>query len=354
MANAKELLGELRDDDVTGLAAELAYRFFLALVPFLVFLAALGGLVARAAGVENPAQDFLDTFGDALPADAASVVRTQVTEVVDGSNGGLLSVSILGALWAASSGVGALMKAINRAYGMPESRPFWKKTAISLALTAVGGIAILVAILATVVGQVGLERAAAEMGIGGPARMALAIARWPLALLVMMAAITVVYWAAPNTRLPFKWVTPGAAAFAVMWVTVTGGFALYVGSFGSYSTTYGALGGVVVLLLWFYLTSLVMLVGAEWNAMLDERCIAGPLAERRRDAARELAERGRRGSAPAAEMAPEATEHRPQAEALRERRGREGRQAANASLSSAFLALAGAIVAAVAWRKFAR
>ncbi|MCC6387626.1 MAG: YihY/virulence factor BrkB family protein [Dehalococcoidia bacterium] len=354
MANAKALLAELRDDDVTGLAAELAYRFFLALVPFLVFLAALGGLVARAAGIENPAQEFLNTFGDALPADAASVVRTQVTDVVDGSNGGLLSVSILGALWAASSGVGSLMKAINRAYGMPESRPFWKKTAISLALTAVGGIAILVAILATVVGQVGLERVATALGLGGPARVALDIARWPLALLVMMAAITVVYWAAPNTRLPFKWVTPGAAAFAVMWVVVTGGFALYVGTFGSYSTTYGALGGVVVLMLWFYLTSLVMLVGAEWNAMLDERCIAETLADRRREAAREREERGRpRAAAPATGVAMKAAPEFA-GEAHRERRGHDGRQTATASTSSAFLALAGAIVAAVAWRKFAR
>lgn len=358
VANGKSLLRELRDDDVTGLAAELAYRFFLALMPFLLFLATLGGLVARAAGIENPAQEFLNTFGDTLPADAASVVRTQVTQVVEGSNGGLLSVSILGALWAASSGVGSLMKAINRAYDMPESRPYWKKAAVSLALTAVGGAAILVAIIATVVGQVGLERAVEAMGLGGPAQVALGIARWPLALLVMMAAIAVVYWAAPNTRLPFKWVTPGAAAFAVMWVLVTAGFALYVGRFGSYSTTYGALGGVVVLLLWFYLTSLVMLLGAEVNAMLDERAIAPTLAERRQAVARELAERGGRARAGAAPMtrpvAAAAAALDSGAAARDERHGRERKDAARASTSSAFLTLAGAIVAAAAWRKFAR
>lgn len=358
LGNAKAFMRELKDDDVPGLAAELAYRFFLALFPFLLFLAALGGLLARAAGVENPAQQFLDTFGDALPADAASVVRTQVSEVVDGSNGGLLSVSILGAVWAASSGVGSLMKAINRAYDIPESRPFWKKTAISVGLTIVGGLAILLAITATVVGQVAISRVADEARMGRAVELGMQVARWPLALLVMLSAIGIVYWAAPNTKLPFKWVTPGAMAFAVAWVAVTVGFALYVANFSSYNATYGALGGVVVLMLWFYLTSLVMLAGAELNAMLDERRIASTLAERRREVARELAARGKRPPAVEAEARnwngdPGGIDARGGAEPGHD--GGATRAAGSAtSTTSAFLALAGAIVAAAAWRKFAR
>ncbi len=254
LGNAKAFMRELKDDDVPGLAAELAYRFFLALFPFLLFLAALGGLLARAAGVENPAQQFLDTFGDALPADAASVVRTQVSEVVDGSNGGLLSVSILGAIWAASSGVGSLMKAINRAYDIPESRPFWKKTAISLGLTIVGGLAILLAITATVVGQVAISRVADEAGMGRAVELGMQVARWPLALLVMLSAIGIVYWAAPNTKLPFKWFYPTGAKQEVR-TPKFGKYFAQASVIAGDSAAYQILNGSDVLLIRFWGTS---------------------------------------------------------------------------------------------------
>ncbi|MCC6382262.1 MAG: YihY family inner membrane protein [Dehalococcoidia bacterium] len=278
----KRLVHEFMDDDLTGLAAELSYRFFLALFPFAIFLAALGGFVASLAGVENPAQKVIDLFGDALPSDAASVVRKQVEEVVSARNAGLLSFGILGTIWAAGGGVGALIKAMNRAYDIPETRPFWKKTGIALGITVLAGTALLAAFGVMIAFQAYGGRIADAIGLGTPFAIFMNVARFPLVLALLTVAIAFVYWAAPNTAQPFKWVTPGALVFTVGWIVATVLFALYVASFSSYNATYGALGGVVVLLVWFYLTSVLVLLGAEVNAVLDEAQAGEALAERRR------------------------------------------------------------------------
>ncbi|MBI2767491.1 MAG: YihY/virulence factor BrkB family protein [Chloroflexi bacterium] len=339
-ATGKKFLHEFREDDLSGLAAELAYRFFLALFPFLLFLAALGGFIARAAGVDNPSGRFITIFGDALPPDAASVIRTQVDQVVNSTNGGLISISILGAFWAAAGGVGALMKAINRAYNIPESRPFWKKTAIALAVTLLGGIAILGAVAAMFATQLYARDIADSLGLGAAFAVTLQVARFPILLVVMMTAVALIYWIAPNTGMPFKWVTPGAVAFALAWSVATALFAVYVTNFSSYNGTYGTLGGVVVLLLWFYITSAVMLAGAELNAVLDEEKLGPALAERRDLVAREMEEAG---------QPPAAGEKEPSCGSDIERPARPMPR----HLTSPFVALAGIVVAAIAWRKFA-
>jgi membrane protein len=341
---AKKFLHEIKDDDLTGLAAELAYRFFLALFPFLLFLAALGGFIARAVGVENPSQQVLDLFGDRLPADAASIVRTQVEAVVNSSGAGLISISILGAIWAASGGVGALMKAINRAYDVPESRPFWKKTLISVAVTLFGGLAILIAVSLSLAVQVYAADIADGLGFGGAFTLLLQISRFPILFAVLLAAVALVYWLAPNTGMPFKWVTPGAVFFAAGWLIATVLFGIYVANFSSYNATYGTLGGVVVLMLWFYISSLVMLAGAELNAVIDEQKSGPALAERRQKVAEELNQRRLPG--------PTGNEPKPRqgADYPNERTARPMPR----HLTSPFMAIAGVLLAAIAWRKFAR
>ena len=349
VGTGKQLVREIGDDDLTGLAAELAYRFFLALFPFAIFLAALGGVLARAAGVDNPAQEFVDTFGNTLPPDAASVVQGQVQGVVDGPNAGLLSVGIIGALWGASAGAGAVIKATTRAYDIPENRPFWKKTLLALGLTATGGLAIVAGFSAIVATQSFSGQLADAVGLGGAFELFLLIIRWPVVFLVVTLGVSLVYWAAPNTGLPFKWVTPGAALFGVGWLAVTTVFALYVANFGSYNATYGTLGGVVVLLLWFYLSSLVLLVGAELNAVIDEAKCGPALEERRRLVAEEI--RTKRQKQP---LNPESIatvgptpSGAPPADA-------DGAPQTHAGTASPVVAVAGLILAALAWRRMAR
>lgn len=270
-ATAKETYQEVQRDDVSGLAAELAYRFFVAVFPFFIFVAALGGVVATIAGIDNPTQQIMDQIGDALPRDAASVLRDQLAGVVESQNTALLSVGFVSAIWAASSGVRSLMKAVNRAYDSDENRPFLKRYALSVGLTLLAGTFILLAFAVLVIGQFAIEGVADRVGFGDLGRSLVSLARWPLALVLLIGAMAFVYWAAPSCALPFKWVSPGAVLFAVVWLLATFALGIYVANFGSYNATYGTLGGVIILLLWFYITSYLMLVGAELNALLYRR-----------------------------------------------------------------------------------
>ncbi|OAI38837.1 hypothetical protein AYO38_08860 [bacterium SCGC AG-212-C10] len=269
--NGKALLKEISDDDVSGMAAELSYRFFLALFPFAIFLAATGGFVAAAAGVDNPSKEALDLLGDSLPSDAASVISKQVEAVIEERNAGLLSFAIIGVIWASAGAMGGVMKALNRAYDTVETRPFWKRTLLSVGLTMLTAGSVIVALAILITGQIFAQDIADAVGLGSVFKWTVFFIRIPLALLIVMLATAFLYWATPNTNTPFKWVTPGAILFTITWLAGSLGFAFYVTSFGNYNATYGALGGVVVLLTWFYLTGFMVLVGAELNAMLDER-----------------------------------------------------------------------------------
>ena len=258
---------EAKNDDISGLAAELTYRSFLALFPFVLFLAALGGVLASAFNVSNPAQEFLSLFGDRLPADARSVISGQVTDVVNDSNVGLLSIGIAGALWAAMGGAGAVIKAMNRAYDLPESRSFLNQKALALCITVLAVAAVMLAVGVLVSTQVFKEQIANRLGVGGAFAVAMQIVAVPVVLLAVASCAAVVYRLAPSVKMPMRNVTPGALIFACSWLVMTIGLSIYVANFGSYNATYGTLGGVVVLLFWFYLTNLLLLAGAEINAL---------------------------------------------------------------------------------------
>ena len=268
---ARHFLRKFKEHDLGGLAAELAYRFFLALFPFVLFLAALGGLLANVAGVANPADRVIELFGDTLPADAQSVLRDQVDGVVKGGHASFISISIVLAIWASSSGVAALIKAIHRVCDTVESRPFWKKTAIALGVTFGGGLALIAIISAVVASEVYASDIARLLGLGPGYRVAVQIVRIPILLSVVLGTVLLVYRLAPDAHTTFRGVFPGAALFTILWAGFTAGFAFYVSTFGSYTATYGVLAGVVVLLLWFYVSSLLLVSGAEFNAVLGLR-----------------------------------------------------------------------------------
>ncbi|HLF76305.1 MAG TPA: YihY/virulence factor BrkB family protein [Dehalococcoidia bacterium] len=263
------LYKEMREDDVLGIAAELAFRFFLALFPFFIFLAALGGFVADMLSVSNPTEEIINLFGGSLPTDTESVIRTQVDAVVGSSNAGLLSIGMLGALFAASGGVGTIMKASNRAYGVRETRPALRRYALAVVLTILGGLLLVAAFVLFLAGQVYGSDLDTKLGIGGFTADILSLARWPAVTALALIATAVLYWATPATKLPFRLVTPGSLIFVVGWLAVSYVFGVYVANFGSFNTTYGTLGGVAITLTWFYFTGAILIAGIEVNAMLD-------------------------------------------------------------------------------------
>jgi len=264
------LFKEAGVDDLSGAATELAYKLFLAMFPFLIFLTALGGFSSSLFGIQDPTTEIMDTLAPSLPEESESMIRKEITSVVEQKNAALLSFGIVGTIWAASSAMGAIMKGLNRIYGIEESRSLPKRYGVALGLTASAGLFIVVSAAIAVVGQAFGESIAAELGLEGAAGTVFNVARWPVAALLLMTAVALLYWAAPNTDLPFRWISPGAIMFVLVWVPATFLFGLYVSNFGSYSGTYGALGGVVVLLIWLYLTSYVLLLGGELNDVLIE------------------------------------------------------------------------------------
>jgi membrane protein len=273
----KDIFKDIGKYDLSGFAAQLAYRFFLALIPALIFLAALGGFIADWTNTQNPTDKVMSTIGTSLPSDARSVFRDQVEGVVNNRSTGLLSFGAISALWTAAGGVGALTKGFNRVYEVEDTRPIYKRYPLMIGLTLLGAAFIITAFLGIVVGQAYGTAFAENLGLSSTLGWVILVARWPAALVLILIAVAFLYWAAPNAQLPFRWISPGSAFFAIGWVIGTYLFGLYVSHFGSYNETYGALGGVVVLLLWFYITGLLLLLGAELNAYLARQKIPAEL-----------------------------------------------------------------------------
>ncbi|MGE3961823.1 MAG: YihY/virulence factor BrkB family protein [Dehalococcoidia bacterium] len=267
----KDLYREFQEDDLMGGAAELAYRFLFALFPFFIFLAALSGYVTSWLDVQNPTDEIVSSIGDTLPADASGVLEEQLRGVLDNSRGGLLSFGAIAALWAASSATKTVMKWMNRVYNVREDRPFLKKQAVGLGLTLVGALGFILGAAVLIGGQVAGSEITEQIGLSGAWGTVVSWARIPAALLLLMAAMAVVYWVTPNAGLPFAWITPGAVLFVVTWIVATIAFAFYVANFANYQATYGALGGVIILMLWLYITALVLLLGGKINATIEAR-----------------------------------------------------------------------------------
>ena len=258
---------QVKEDNVPLLAAGVAFYMFLALFPALIAAITIYGLVADAQQVEQQIQSLTDT----LPEDAASLLETSLTNIATTSSTALgwgLLVSLGGALFAASGGVQNLVKAVNIAYDEEETRGFLKLRALALLLT-IGGV-LFVAVAAGLVAVLPVVFDA--VGLGGFALVAAQIARWLGLLVFVLVALAVLYRLAPDRDDPkFRWVGLGSLVATVLWLIGSVGFSLYVSNFGSYGKTYGALAGVVVLLLWLWLTSLIVLIGAEINSETEQQ-----------------------------------------------------------------------------------
>jgi len=262
------LVRETLDDDVMGLSAELAYRWLLALFPLAIMVAAISGFAAQALGIQDPSDQLIEAAGQSLPPDAASVIRPQLERIFSGGDGALLSLGLVLTIYAASSGIRALIKGLNRAYDIDETRPLWRQYAIALSLTVSFGVAVVASFVVLVTGQVAARDVAAAVGLAETTSWLFELAPIPLAVVALGLASGLLYWAAPARRLGWRWVLPGVALFVPGWVAATVGLSFYVSEFASYDDTYGALGGVIVLLLWLYMTALILLLGGEFNAVI--------------------------------------------------------------------------------------
>jgi membrane protein len=257
----KSLLGELKKDRATGLAAQQAYYYMLALFPLLILL------IAIVPYLNIDPQKAMNIVNQLLPSQSAELLRDNVVKLVSERNGGLLTFGIIGTIWSASSGMNAFIKAMNIAFDVKETRSFIKARLVSIMLTFGLILAFVVALLLPVFGRVILDTVQSIIQIPEPFDIVFNIVRWVVAIVVMAAVLAGLYRVAPNKHYPFKHVIPGAIFATVVWQLISLGFSFYVSNFGNYSATYGSIGGVIVLMLWLFLTGLALVLGGEINAI---------------------------------------------------------------------------------------
>jgi membrane protein len=263
---AKRVRREVGEDDIVDRAAGLSYYFLFALFPALLFLATLLGFI--------PVPDLLNRLIDyvqrVLPGDAGSLIRKTLAEIIRGAHGSLLSLGVLGALWAGSNGMGSIITALNVAYEVEEPRPWWRRRLLAIGLTlAFSALTITALVFLVFGGRIG-DALANRAGLGSLPALAWNVLQWPAAATFALLAIALVYYLAPAVDQRWYWVTPGAAFTLVAWLVMSGGLRLYVTYFGNYNATYGSIGGVILLMLWLYLSGLVLLIGAELNSEIQK------------------------------------------------------------------------------------
>nr|WP_007517442.1 MULTISPECIES: YihY/virulence factor BrkB family protein [Pseudofrankia] len=272
----RRTIAEFNDDALSDRAAALTYYSIQAIFPALLVLVSLLGVIGRSATAT-----ILENLQDLTPGSARDVVSNAVNGIRDsGGTGSVLAiVGLAGALWSASGYVAAFIRAANAVYDMPEGRPVWKIAPLRIAVTV--ALMVLLALSAVIVVFSGgvARQAGTALGIGQTTVEVWSYAKWPVLVVLVILMIAILYWAAPNVRHQgFRWLTPGSVLALVIWMVASGAFAFYVANFGSYNKTYGTLAGIIIFLVWLWLTNLAILLGLEFDAELArERAMAGGL-----------------------------------------------------------------------------
>jgi membrane protein len=258
---------EFQEDNLTDWAAALTYYGILALFPGLLVLISLIGLAGA-----NTAQSLIDNIASSAPGSAKTVITNALREIQNGSKGSagiLFIVGLAGALWSASAYVGAFSRASNAIYEVGEGRPFWKLRPQQLAVTAVLVFFMALSLIAVVVTGGLADQVGKLLGIGHTAVQVWDIAKWPVLIVLVAVMIAILYWASPNVKQPgFRWISPGSILAVAIWIVASAAFAFYVANFGSYNKTYGSLAGVIIFLVWMWLSNVAILLGAEFDAEL--------------------------------------------------------------------------------------
>jgi membrane protein len=260
---------EFKADNLTDWAAALTYYSILSVFPALIAFVGIVGLVGQNPQTTNA---ILKIIGDVGPSSAVDTFKGPVQTVMTNKSGAgiALIVGLAAALWSASSYVGAFMRASNTIYEVEEGRKFWLLRPLQMLVTLV--MVLLLAIVAIALVATGplADAIGKQIGVGSAAVTAWDIAKWPVLLAVVMTMFAVLYYTAPNVKLPgFKWITPGSVLAVLVWILASAAFAFYVANFGSYNKTYGSLAGVIVFLVWLWISNIAVLLGAELNAELE-------------------------------------------------------------------------------------
>jgi membrane protein len=296
----KRTLSETLADDVFNLAAQQAYYYFFALFPALLAMISIASFFP----VENLIDEIVQMLGRVAPPDVLKILVEQIQKISQSNAGGILTIAFLFTIWSSSSAVVSMCSTLNAAYDITEGRPWWKVRLTAIGLTLGLALFILVSMTLVIAGPTLAERIADTMRLGAAFEWTWKIVQWPVVFVLVATGIAMVYYFAPDAEQEWVWITPGSILATTLWVAVSLGFKFYIANFANYNETYGAIGGVMVLLLWFYVSGIALLVGAELNAEIEhaspygkdpgekvpgEKKKIGPAAER------EYEERRRKG-----------------------------------------------------------
>lgn len=259
---AKRTVNDSVQDDAGGIAAQLAYYFFLALFPALLFLVALASFF--------PLYSFTDELmrlvGPIAPEAVVNLLKDQLTSLSNSGDGGLLGIGLLMALWSSSAAMVSVIDAMNRAYDIEDARPWWKRRIVAIVLTIGLALFILTSFGLIVAGPWLADFLGRQFGLAPAFTLTWKILQWPVVFLLASTGFGFVYYFAPDADQEWVWITPGALLATLLWFVSSLAFRYYVVNFGNYEEAYGTLGGIILTLLWFYITGLAMVIGAEMNA----------------------------------------------------------------------------------------
>jgi membrane protein len=266
---ARKVRREFAEDQCTDMAAALTYYGVLAIFPAAIALSAILGLVGQSP--EKSVQTVLDVLSPLVSEDTLGTIESPLLELAGSQSAGLVLVlGLLGALWSASGYVGAFGRAMNRVYEVGEGRPFWKLRPLMLLITLVAIVLVALVMVMLVVSGPLAQSIGDQIGLGDQAVQIWDIAKWPVMVLAVMLIVAILYYATPNVQQPkFRWISVGAAVAILIWMVASAGFAFYVASFSSYNKTYGSLAGVVVGLVFLWLTNVALLLGAEIDSEIE-------------------------------------------------------------------------------------
>lgn len=261
----RKLYRDLVDDAVSDTAAQLAYYFLFSLFPFLFFLVTVSAYLP----LKDSASQMIDRIAYLMPDAATALLREHLDTLLGETRPKLVTFGLVTSVWTASRGVDALRKAMNLAYGVTESRPYWRTQLMAVVTTIAGAAGLILAIGALALGGRLGKWITQEYALIDEVYLFWSWTRWPLMLLAVMVSAGFMYWLLPNKRLPFRLLTAGNIFGAVVWAAATWLFTEYADNFGRFNVTYGSIGGVIVLMLWLYISGLVLILGGEINALLD-------------------------------------------------------------------------------------
>lgn len=257
---------EIGDDNCLGLAAQLSFYFLLGLFPALLFFVALVGYVP----LEAALAELLAALGAVAPSELVELLRGQLAQISEGSQASLLTLGVLGAVWSSSAAMVAIIDALNRAFDVTEWRPWWKRRLVAMGLTVALALFIVLSLVLVLIGPTLAFRIADWLRLGPAVAMLWAVLRWPVMISCVVIGVDLVYHFAPNRRTRWVWFTPGSVVATAAWIASSFLFKFYITTFADYAATYGAIGGAIVTMLWFYVSSIAILIGAELNGVIEQ------------------------------------------------------------------------------------